>query len=361
MELFWKEGVTMSSESIFKDILRNFFRSFFRVLAIGCGIVAFFIILNALTSSRTTLPPETTPHMLPTHEWKIAPLSIETPTILKISIEGVIGLKQLNKSSIRKELIESMDTHFKPDQVKAILLYINSPGGVADDADSIYQVLLEYKKRKNIPVYAFIDGLCASGGTYVACAADKIYATTDSLVGHVGVIMPTFFNFTGLMDKLGIQSATIFSGKDKDNMNPFRPWKPGEENVDKKITDFIYDRFTTIVSQHRPLLTKENLMEEGAQIYPAIEAEQLGYIDGRVGSIDEALLLLAKDRGIENNYQFVELKTGGFFADLFDPEVAESFFKRKVEHHVRIAGDIHPELHGKPLLLWLPQAAQTTK
>jgi protease IV len=347
----------MSSDSIFKDIIRSFFNSLFKVVAFGFGIVILFVLFTTLSGTRA-VPHATTVDVLPNHEWHITPFSTETPTILQISINGIIGLDSCSYENVKTQLIESLDVQMKPDQVRAVFVHINTPGGIAEQADGIYRTLLEYKRRKNVPIYAYVDGLCASGGMYIACASDKILATQDSLVGHVGVILPTFFNFSSLMDKLGIETKTIYSGKDKDNMNPFRPWTPGESQPLQKISNFVYDRFTTIVSQHRPLLTKEVLHEQGAQIYPAPEAEKVGYIDGRVASMDEALLLLAKEVGIEENYQLVELKLNNFFADLFGSD-ASSLFKGKVEHTIRIAGDIRPELYGKPLYMWLPQNSTT--
>ena len=68
-----------------------------------------------------------------------------------------------------------------------------APGGAADDSVGIYRALCEYKKKYNVPIYAFVDGLCASGGMYIACAADKIYATPSSVIGSVGVIMGPLF------------------------------------------------------------------------------------------------------------------------------------------------------------------------
>lgn len=339
-----------------REIVRSFCSTFFRVIAIGLGIFVLFVVLGIVISSRSTVPHETTLDILPNHEWNIAPFSPHTPTILKISINGIIGLDRLTKQDVAAQLIDSINFQLKEHQVKAILLAINSPGGTVDDADSIYRMLLEYKKRENVPIYAYASGLCASGGMYVACAADKIFGAPDSIVGHVGVIMPTFFNFSDAMHKIGIQSLTIFSGKGKDDMNPFRPWRPDESREYQNITNSIYKRFLKIVSTHRPLLTEKSLIEQGAQVYPAAQAEELGYIDGIKNSEDEVLLLLATKAGIANNYQFVELKTGGFLADLFQANTS-LLSKGRVEHVVRIPGALHPDLYGKPLVLWHPEAA----
>ena len=99
------------------------------------------------------------------------------------------------------------------------------------DADGIYRAIKHYKEQYQVPVIAYVDGLCASGGMYIACAADKIYATDVSLVGSVGVLFPSFMNFSKLLDTVGVQSLTISSCKGKDDMNPLRPWKEGGKDV----------------------------------------------------------------------------------------------------------------------------------
>src|SRR5207244_10146556 len=134
---------------------------------------------------------------------------------------------------------------------------------------------------------------CASGGMYIACSAEKIFATDSSLVGHVGVLLPTMFNFSQLMDTIGVGSKTITAGKDKDIMNPFRPWKPNEGASLQAITDVLYTQFVDIVTKSRPKLTKEALIEEGAQIYSVEEALRLGYIDDKTNSIDNTFFRFA--------------------------------------------------------------------
>ncbi|MBS0654323.1 MAG: S49 family peptidase [Verrucomicrobia bacterium] len=340
----------MSSESFIKDLFKSFFRSLFGVVGIGIGIVIVLMILGASFSGSSGVPHSTTARVLPNDQWKVTSFSSETPTILRINIHGTIGLDHLTKADIFKQLVESQDGELRPGQVKAVLLSINSPGGMADASDSIYRLLSEYKSRYKVPIYAYVDGLCASGGMYIACAADKIYASEDSLIGHVGVLLsPPFFNFTDLMDKLGIASKTLFAGKDKDSMNPFRPWRPNEGEAFQYIIDSMYDQFVSIVSKNRPKLTPAILKEQGARVWPTSDATEFGYIDGTANSSDEVLKNLAKEVGIEDNYQFVELETQNIFEVLFGAKTGPLF--GPVEHRVRMPGDLHPDLYGKPLYM----------
>src|SRR5690606_9333623 len=135
------------------------------------------------------------------------------------------GTESFNMNTFRAQLMESREGIFEKSPVVALLLHIQSPGGTVIDADGIYRAIKAYKAQHNIPVYAYVDGLCASGGMYIAAAADKIFASDVSLIGSVGVISPPTFNFTKTMEKLGIEALTLSAGIGKDDLNPFRPWK----------------------------------------------------------------------------------------------------------------------------------------
>ncbi len=342
----------MESESFFKSLFRNLFQSLFRVIGAGIGIIIVIILFVIVFSNPSTVQKRTTLRVLPNHDWEQKPFSIELPALLDIKINGVIGLDNIQKESIAAQLIESINGELKPGQVKGVFLELNTPGGVAEDADAIYQMLIDYKARFKVPIFAYIQGLCASGGVYVACAADKIYATDDSIIGSVGVIMPTCFNFYNLLQKWDIETKTLTAGKDKDILNPFRPWKPDEDQNLQNTVNFVYDRFMSIVSQNRPLLTRKVLEEQGAKIFPAPQALQIGFIDGQISSKDQALLAFASHIGIQDNYQVVELEVNSLFNELFG--TASTLAKGKVHHYLRLAGDIHPDLQGKPLCLYKP-------
>ncbi len=343
----------MESDSFLKDLFRSTLKSFFRVIGFGVAVLLLILFFAALMHSPPATTSTTSASVVPNHEWQQNPLSITTPTLLKINIQGVIGLDHLTQDNVRSQLVDTINGQIKQEQVKGVLLAVNSPGGTVDDADGIYRLILQYKEKLKVPVYAYIDGICASGGTYIACAADKIYSSDASIVGHVGVIMPTVFNFSGLMDHLGIQSKTIIAGKDKDALNPFRPWTANEGADFQTITDAFYQRFVHIVSSNRPKLTKEVLIAQGAVVYPAQQAVTLGYADGLLNTIDDAMKLMSTELGIDKDYQVVELKTKTWVEELFGS--AQGRFSGKVEHYLRLPGDLHPSLHGKHLYLYWPQ------
>ncbi len=282
-------------ESIVHASLRTFFVSLCWVIGIATGIFLIMLLFSLAETTETTPSADFTADVAPNAEGERKILSKNAPVILKVNIDGTIGEMGLTQQKIEKLLIESREGNLKNDRVKAILLNINTPGGTVNDADGIYRALNNYKKRHNVPVYAFVDGMCASGGMYVASAADKIYATDVSLIGSVGVIAPSYYNLTDLLQKVGVQTLTISAGKGKDELNPLRPWKEGEDAQVKELINYYYGYFVDIVTKARPKLTKDKLVADyGASIFPAQKAQEYGYID-KAGADDA--MYLAKEHG----------------------------------------------------------------
>lgn len=293
--------------SFFHDTFKVFCKSIAVILGIFIGIIPVIFFIALATSSNECYRPKTVYTCLPNLEGsKSAPSG---PAILRINIEGVIG-DGIDYQSVENQLIESRLGPLKNNKVKGILLYLNTPGGTINDSDVIYRLLLAYKKKYNVPVYAYVQGLCASGGVYISCAADRIYASPVSIIGSVGVVLGPFFNVKNTLDKVGVQSRILTEGKNKDMMNPFRQWKEGEDRFLKSLNAYFYDRFVSLVSQARPKLNKDVLIEHyGAGIFDSPKAQELGYIDVGDSSYQEAVtdLLQAANIDPDKPYQIVEL------------------------------------------------------
>lgn len=345
-------------ESLIYSSIRSLFIAFFAVVGIGFGFIFLLVLIGAISPSSgdeklTTVNAE---EILPNADGKREVLSKDTPVILQINIDGIIGTDSLNMRTVRQQLIESREGDLKKDRVKAILLFIDTPGGTVIDADGIYRHLVEYKKKYNVPIYAFIDGLCASGGMYIASAADKIYATDSSIIGSVGVLAPSFFNLSKTLDKLGIDTLTITAGKDKDAMNPLRPWKQGEDANYREIVDFYYQYFIKIVTENRREISPEKLIKDyGAQVFPAPEALTRGFVDvsgAPLSLVIKDLLATAKIEG--DKYQVIRLESKEWWKTLFGGSEVSSLFKGVIKHQVRLSGDLDPALEGKFLYLYRP-------
>jgi signal peptide peptidase SppA len=262
----------------------------------------------------------------------------------------------MTAEKIESMLLNSHSDLLSGGRVKGILLHMDTPGGEVSNADGIYRALLAYKKKYNVPVYAYVDGMCASGGMYIASAADKILASPSSVIGSIGVIIGPTFNFSGLMDQYGVQAMTITQGKDKDMLNPFRPWKPGEDRCLQTITADLYNQFVDIVLQARPMMDKQRLINEyGAQIYIATEAQKLGYIDDAASSYYSAIAELAKAAQIPDDhpYQVVNLEPQHlFFANFTDMKT--NLLSGKITHIFQMGPYMNSELSGKFLYLYQP-------
>jgi protease IV len=344
-------------DSILFSSVRSFFVAACAVVGVGMGFGA-LIILVALISTSTGQESITTLYkaeILPNANNVRKELSKEAPVLLQLNIHGVIGMDSLTTAGVRQQLIESREGIFENNRVKGILLHINTPGGTMDDSDGIYRLLKAYKEQYKVPVYVYVDGMCASGGMYIACAADKIYATDVSLIGSVGVLTPSFMNFSQLLEKVGVQALTLTAGKGKDEMNPLRPWKPGEQDSYQFIINYYYQSFLSVVTGARPRLTKEKLVEDyGAHIFPAVIAQEHGYIDESGKTFAEVQKALLQQLGIEGDYyQVIQLQNTNWVAELFKSQF--SLLSGKMTHEVRLSSELPPELMNKFLYMYHPQ------
>lgn len=320
-------------ESVFVSAIRSFCRMFFGV----CGItLAIFLIIWAYSeiSSAGSIESKTTMNYLADANGKQAVVSLTAPVILQLNIHGVIGEpKTLDSDTVESILLESRTGVLASNRVKGILIHFNTPGGTVVDSDNIYRMIKDYKERYKVPVYAYVDGLCASGGMYIACAADRIYSGTSGVIGSVGTLIGPFFNVHEALSKIGVSSETITEGLDKDMMSPFRPWKPGEDASLKNLIAFFYHRFVDIVAEARPRMDKTKLVQEyGAQVYDPIKAQALGYIDVADSSRNAALLALLHEAKIDpsKDYQVVDLEPKSALLSLFTSQ--SPLFTGKITH-----------------------------
>jgi protease IV len=139
-----------------------------------------------------------------------------------VQITGEIALDSLNSA---EAVNQSLRSAFEESQAKGVILRINSPGGSPVQSAQIYDEIVRLKALHKKPLYVVVDEVCASGGYFVAAAADKIFVNRASLVGSVGVIMDSF-GFTGMMEKLGVERRAITAGENKGFLDPFAAQNP---------------------------------------------------------------------------------------------------------------------------------------
>ena len=171
-----------------------------------------------------------------------------------IDIQGVIGSEdEVNADDV----ISSLQSAFDNAHTKGVILRINSPGGSPVQAGLINDENSRQRKlHPKIPLYAVVEDICASGGYYIAAAADKIYVDKASIVGSIGVLMDGF-GFTGIMDKLGVERRLITAGENKAILDPFSPVKPEQREYAQHLLDEVHQQFIDVVRKGRGQRLKE--------------------------------------------------------------------------------------------------------
>ncbi|WP_420421844.1 S49 family peptidase [Simkania sp.] len=345
--------MNVTRESIFISALRTFCNSLSGMFGILIGLIIIGVIF-VFASKPAMVSDKTTMIIAADADGNRSLLPESSPAILRINIHGEIGTRDLNAKLLQTQLLDSREGALKHNRVKAILLHINSPGGTVDDANNMYMSLVEYKQKYKVPIYAYVDGMCASGAMYIACSADKILSNPTGIIGSVGVIMGPNFNVSGLMEKYGVSQVTLTEGKDKDMLSPYRPWKPGEDDSLKAILTYDYERFTNIVSKNRPKINKQKLINEyGAQVFDPIKAQELGYVDDGNSSYNSALSELVNQAKIDSSYQVVELKVPHpILSDLIEGQ--SPLFSGKIKHEIQLSPAFKSEWMNRPLYLYSP-------
>ncbi|MFQ5862855.1 MAG: signal peptide peptidase SppA [Candidatus Brocadiales bacterium] len=225
--------------------------------------------------------------------------------VLVMDITGLISDRKKKgplRLSSRPSMVARIKEEFKKakedDDVKALILRINSPGGTVTASDIIYHEVKEFRKEKGVKVVACLMGLGTSGGYYVATAADKIVAHPTCVTGSIGVMLLKV-NMKGLMEKIGIQDEIVKSGEKKDSALPFRSLSPEERELLQGIIDSLQRRFIEVVEEARPGVDLRNRKElADGRVFTAQQALELGFID-KLGYLDDAIELAKQEAGIE--------------------------------------------------------------
>ncbi|MFC3453233.1 S49 family peptidase [Amycolatopsis speibonae] len=207
-----------------------------------------------------------------------------------VKLHGVITPtpSPLARGSINLAAVESALTRaFAHDRLKAVALQINSPGGAPTQSGLVAERIRQLADEKNVPVLAFAEDVAASGGYWLACAADEIYAHRTSMVGSIGVISGGF-GFTGLLERFGIERRLHTAGTNKSRLDPFSPEKPEDVEWLKKMHGQLHELFVDWVTERRGdrLSGSDDLFN--GDVWLGARAIELGLIDG-VGSLRQVL------------------------------------------------------------------------
>jgi len=208
---------------------------------------------------------------------------------------GVVELfGEISETSARP-VIKQIERWAENKSIKAIVLHINSPGGAVAPSQELYDTIKRAKEKK--PVVADMASVAASGGYYVACAADRIIANPGTLTGSIGVILQ-FHTFEILMKKIGVGTETVKSGEFKDVGNYSREMTEEEELMLRSVVMDTYEQFVEAVAEGRSKTKQDIYPLADGSIFTGLQAYNLGLVD-TLGGLHEAVNLAAKLAGIE--------------------------------------------------------------
>ena len=226
---------------------------------------------------------------------KKLPKKIRGNYMAVLHVEGQIG--EANRT-YNQEWMEGTIKDLQNDSNNlGILLYIDSPGGTVYESDETYLALMKYKKTTRRPIYAYFAGMAASGGYYIGCAADKIFANRNCLTGSIGVIAGSSIDATGLLEKIGVKSRTFTAGKNKAMGSIDRPLTEEQAAIMQSIADDAYEQFTQIVAESRKMPIEKIRELADGRPYTAKQALGNGLIDD-ICSLEVAKGEIAKDMGL---------------------------------------------------------------
>jgi protease-4 len=197
----------------------------------------------------------------------------------------VSGLIAPGSDASAERVTSALQAAFKDKNTQGVVVRCNSPGGSPVQAQTIYDEMRRLRKQyPDIPLYAVVEDVCASGGYFVAVGADRIYVSRASVVGSIGVLM-NGFGFTGLMEKLGVERRLITAGENKAMLDPFSPVDEKDVAHLKQLMADIHQQFIGVVKEGRGKRLKEAPEIFSGLIWTGQKSVELGLADG-FGSLD---------------------------------------------------------------------------
>lgn len=260
--------VPVASNNVLEQLAADYmkdrkWRRIFRFALLGLVAVYVISVIN-IAGKQSGLAGATKPH------------TALVDLVGVIGVQGGIAADQANRS-IRKA--------FEAKNAKGVVLRINSPGGSPVQSDEINAEITRLRKLyPNKPVHVVVSDLCASGGYYIAAAADNIYANPSSIVGSIGVRMDSF-GFVDAIKKLGVERRSLTAGKNKAILDPFLPTKPEQQAHAREMLDVVHQEFINVVKEGRGARLAENADLFSGLFWSGRQAKELGLIDG-FGSLD---------------------------------------------------------------------------
>lgn len=260
----WERGVLekLAMSAIQEQRRARHWSIFFKVLTFGYLFILLFLFLGAFEDKKDGL-------------------SGDKHTAL-VDLTGVISFES---NANADNLIASLQDAFEDKNTAGIVLRCNSPGGSPVQAGLVNDEIKRLRAlHPEISLHVVVEDMCASGGYYIAAAADNIYVNQASIVGSIGVLMDGF-GFTGTMQKLGVERRLMTAGENKGFMDPFSPRNPKHEAFTKSLLNDIHQQFIDVVREGRGKRLKETPEVFSGLFWTGDKAVKMGLADG-IGSVD---------------------------------------------------------------------------
>ncbi len=252
---------------------------------------------------------------------KLAEKADKKAVVSVLRLSGVIKAGGGMKKGLNLEALEEViEKAFEEKHLKAVALSINSPGGSPVQSALIAGRIREIAKEKDVPIFAFCEDAAASGGYWLACAGDEIYAHPSSIVGSIGVISGNF-GFPAMLEKIGVERRVYTSGESKSQLDPFKAEKASDVKHLKSLLSDIHEQFMDYVRTRREgkLREEEKVLFSGS-FWTGAKAADLGLVDG-LGELRS----VCRDK-FGDETKFVEA------------EIEKSFLQRKLGLGAKISG-----------------------
>ncbi len=316
------------------------------------AIIAIFIscLTGCAVISMPLLPPSR-----PLQEKVIA--GEGTDKILMLDISGIIstedksslgGLKK--EPSIVARIKEELKLAQADKDIKALILRINSPGGMVTASDILHHEISQFKKATGAKVVACMLEMGTSGAYYVATSADNIIAHPTTVTGSVGVMILKL-NLNGLMQKIGIQDETIKSGAKKDILFPLRSMTHDERKLVQQIVDHLQKRFLQVVRQGRPNMSQSELEQiADGRILDSQKALELGLID-QIGYMDDAIESAKQLAGLTQARVIIYRTPSSQKGNIYAQSQGAAFQANPVQSYLN---GLLPSLNPYFMYLWSP-------
>jgi protease-4 len=252
---------------------------------------------------------------------RVSPLAEVTITgdadakLAMLEVTGVISFVEEGwsfsgqKPSVIARLHEALELAAGDPKVKGLILRVRSPGGGVAASETLHHLISDWKQHTGKPVVAFLQGIAASGGYYVAMASDRVVAHPSSITGSIGVIMPGI-NLSGLMERFGVEDQTLISGDFKDAGSIVRVMRDEERAQLQSVIDDLYGRFVDVVDAGRPKLDRSAVEKlSDGRIFSARQALDAGLVD-EIGHLNAAITRARELAGL-SKFRLVTYKEAG--------------------------------------------------